>query len=733
MAKVRFPSFLESEFKTYFIGAKDLFLFAITGAIAKTMTENEVYILLFSGGVALSFKILSSLLPRGFFTFYIFSLPRKFKSLLGPFHKIKLQVISTLKRNTMDFPIVETKENMITVRSGDTSLFYELLPPDLEQLTPNQKEDFYNQVIQKLGRLPENEHLKFYYFNERVFLSARASLSLPLVELKPCSAPLKPIFNSEDFYTDILIFEDYFKANFKYHRIISINSFPSHEVSECHLMHFGNFTIFFEKIAKTKAESSLGKQISINTQGSNSGKNDLVSGKTFDQATHALSEIIDGTLCYFKAEIAFFVEAETLIELNQKSSDLLKNLKDEGYTPLLETLGLRSILYRSIPGVPPLFKNPLTDVRSRKMPTDFLANLLPLNQDILDSEGIEFFSRSGLPITFNPLSKNATNFNMIISGQSGQGKSFLACALVEYFFKQNVKLIVLDKGQSFVRLARYYNATNFSHKFNPVQFKDPDYLKAFVMSVLPKADFGERKEGILYKCIKDALKAQSINTFEDLLMTLKEHFPEIENYFEEIRPYFTNEESLVSSFTYLDTTLVPKKLLAPLMIFLMKLTRSLSGTKRFVIDEAWDVLGTQAHYVAQMARESRKEGLGLITITQNLKDFFRDGGSELAQIILENSNYKISLKQDVPEEAKFSSYEEEIIKNLNSVKDEYSEFAIFSNRSSKVARFISTCLQYELFNTEDDRKENIEKWLKDHLPYFSYAESMDRFVRVTYA
>jgi len=733
VAKVIFPSFLESEFKSYFLTAYDLFLFAIAGAIAKMVSENEMVILVFAGSIALINKLISKILPRGFLIFFIMNYPAKILGLFSSITHIKTQIISTTKRGNMDFPITSINENAITVRSGDSTLFFEMFPPDLEQLNPSQRSLFFNDVITRLGRLPENEFTKIYFFNDRFFISSKTPLHIPSIELLPCSNPLLPIFNTTDFYTDILIFDDFFKANLKYHRIVSILGFPANEIDECHLMQFGNFSLFFQKIAKAKAENSLGKQISINSQGSNSGKNNLVAEKTYGQANSALSEIIDGTLSYFKTEILFYIDAESLLELNEKTKSLLIRVKDDGFSFIVESIGLRSILYHAFPGVAPLFINPLTDIRSRKMPTDFLVNLLPLTKDTLDKGGIEFFSRSGLPILFNPLDKNTINFNMIISGESGQGKSFLACALVEYFYKHDVKLIVLDKGQSFVRLARYYGASNFSQKFNPVQFLDVDYLKAFVMSVLPKKDFEELNEGIIYKTIKSSLENGTLNSFDDLMSSLKAPFPEIDNYFEEIKGHFTSENINISNFTYIDCTLVPKKLLAPMLIFLMKLTRSLSGTKRFVIDEAWDVLGAHSNYVAQMARESRKEGCGLITITQNLHDFFRDGGDELARVIVENSNYKITLYQNLTDKARFTPYQEEIIRNLKSVKDEYSEFAIFSNRSQKVARFVASCLQYELFNTEEQRRSILDKWLVDHLPYFPYAESIDRFVRVAYA
>ena len=633
----------------------------------------------------------------------------------------------------MNFPFENITDYKIKVKSGLETYFYKLDLPDLEQMKLTDKERFLETVTERIGRLPENDFFKIYFFKGEAYLNSKNSLNFPLIKEIPFNFPLSPLFETQELFTDIFIHDDYFKTNFKYFRLISILSFPESEITDSYLNHLGDFLITFSRLKKKDAEKSLGKKVSMNSLGSNSGKNDLVSSKVFDQASQTLSDILDGSTSYFKSEIIFFVKGVTLIDLNHKSYELIKNLEDLGFKYLVETTGLKTILYHALPGVSPLLTNPLLDIRSRKMPTEYLTNLLPLSVDSLDDIGLELFSQTGNTLYFNPLSFDAPNFNMIISGESGQGKSFLASALVEYFYKKNVKLIVLDKGKSFFRLSRYYNAQNFSLKFNPLKFRDPHYLLAFVISVFPKEEITSLNEGIIFKTIKDALAQDLLHSFTELINLLKPQFSNIEYYFEEIKDYFESDEKALTNFTYVDLTLVPKKLIAPLIIFLMKSLESLTGTKRLVIDEAWDVLGTNSKYVAQIARESRKKGLGLITVTQNLKDFFRDGGTGLAEVILENSNYKISLYQEVPEEASFTVEEVALIKNLKSEKDEYSEFLIKSNRSLKVARFVSTCLQYELFNTEEHKKDKIEKYMEKHLPFYSYKEAFDSHVRMLYA
>ena len=75
MARVKFPLFLETEYKSYFLTAHDLISFAIVGALVKIVSDNELLILSVSVFTSFVLKLLTSLLPRGF-------LPLKFLDLL---------------------------------------------------------------------------------------------------------------------------------------------------------------------------------------------------------------------------------------------------------------------------------------------------------------------------------------------------------------------------------------------------------------------------------------------------------------------------------------------------------------------------------------------------------------------------------------------------------------------------------------------------------------------------
>ena len=79
--------------------------------------------------------------------------------------------------------------------------------------------------------------------------------------------------------------------------------------------------------------------------------------------------------------------------------------------------------------------------------------MIPFNDEVIHKGGLEFSSVGGAPVyidIFDPYA--ALNFNGLITGKSGSGKSVVAQKILLDSLDSGIKGLILDKGQSFKKL-----------------------------------------------------------------------------------------------------------------------------------------------------------------------------------------------------------------------------------------------------------------------------------------
>ena len=295
--------------------------------------------------------------------------------------------------------------------------------------------------------------------------------------------------------------------------------------------------------------------------------------------------------------------------------------------------------------------------------------------------------------------------------------------------------MIIDKGGSFSKYLDYYGGNIFSMQFNPMEFKDPLFLKEFILVFIPDLEITTKEKGKLFVEIQSALN-NGVSTFQELIEFLESKIPEISYYFSEIWPYITNDLSSKSKLTYIDLSIYPESIIPGVILFSIEYFKNLGSDEEYrilLIDECWKLLSRNHEYIAECFRTFRKHGCSAISITQNIEDLISLGSISTA--ILGNCNFKVVFRQTLSSTSRvfFSDFEMELISSVSSDKGNYSEFVIIANDGAirKIARFYATILEYAIFNTS---KSDTIKWNQFKVKYedlFTVKEIMNAYVALS--
>lgn len=155
------------------------------------------------------------------------------------------------------------------------------------------------------------------------------------------------------------------------------------------------------------------------------------------------------------------------IELSAQDMDKLKLLQTEVLTELIRSkLNVDKLLMRQKQGflcVNPAGFNVFKDQFERALPASSVANLFPFNYSgKTDANGF-YIGRdkfgSNIIVDFDKREDDKTNSNVLILGNSGQGKSHLLKLLLTIFREAGKKLLCLDPEHEYIDLTHNMNGT----------------------------------------------------------------------------------------------------------------------------------------------------------------------------------------------------------------------------------------------------------------------------------
>lgn len=393
---------------------------------------------------------------------------------------------------------------------------------------------------------------------------------------------------------------------------------------------------------------------------------------------------------------------------------------------------------------------------SRRYKTMAITHALPLLPIYGDWKGsgtpmMTFASRNGQLMSYC-LFDSETNYNATVAAQSGSGKSFLTNYLITAYRSTGAQVWVIDVGRSYEKLARAFNgdfveftpeANICLNPFELVQiYSDEEdvligLLSAMAAPTVPLTDLQtaglRRHTSMVWQTHGNAM---TVDHIEQSL--LGDEDSRVQDIGRQLYPftskgmygkYFNgkNNVNFENPFTVLELEeLKGRKHLQQVvllqLIYQIQQDMFLGERDRkkiVIIDEAWSLLteGDVAKFIEHGYRRFRKYNGAAITITQSVNDLY---ASPTGRAIAENSANTFLLGQKaesinlIRKEGRLtlSDFGYSILKSVHTIRGQYSEIFINTERGSGVARLTVDNFSKLLYSTAPDDVQAINNHIK---------------------
>ena len=336
-----------------------------------------------------------------------------------------------------------------------------------------------------------------------------------------------------------------------------------------------------------------------------------------------------------------------------------------------------------------------------------------------------------------PFDPALLNYNALIFGGSGSGKSFAVLMLMAMFSAQAAppKVIWIDNGASSKNLVEALGG-----EFIEVNLESGICLNPFEGSPTPSkiklllaAVEMMLQEGAMPKLHRSLLEEAIYQTYESknpslgkLREILANHpGPEMRSYAKILytwtgdRPYgrLLDGESNIDLSKNLATIEIKGLDDYPDLqqVMLLLLTDFIKTTPNLllIIDEAWRLFtGPGQSMAIEAYRTFRKYGSGVWCISQNYRDFLSD--KKLADTLLPNTATTFVLKQqgidwqDFQEKLQLNDYELDTVKGLQCKKGKYSELFLIQGENRSVLKIVPDGHAYGVATIDPGDKKKVE-------------------------
>lgn len=567
-------------------------------------------------------------------------------------------------------------------------------------------------------------------------------------------------FNKEDIRDDLLLNDlvvgtKGFMLGQVHHRVLSLKVMPEQ-----------TFASMAERMRELPAESKLfltidvldqaREDFSLQTQrriayamyAGKKGVTDLESAAKLSDIEAILSKRVAGETKIFSVALNIVLRHCDESVLETQVEQVLQKMRElSGSEGMLESLASTSIFFdMSLP-------NARAPERSRRMNTEVLADFLPIFGDWKghDEPRVLLKNRQGGVVGFDPFSATLTNFNQIVSGGSGAGKSFLTNLLISQLMKEDPKVFIIDIGGSYAKVTENLGGqyvpigSDSSLSLNPFDLTEKtidavDQKIKFMTSLvelMTKEDeatgIGKLERSEIEYAIKEILsgdQAPRLTLLREKLLSNNE--PSLQKMGKILGPWcgdspygkFVDQESnlvLNKNIVCFDLKgMESQPDLQAVCLFLItdliwrEVQRDRTNPKFVVFDECWSLLENEAgaRFLGEVFRTFRKYRASAIAISQTMDDF---ANSKVASAILPNSSVKWLLKQtggNLPSLQKILRLNEReirLVESVTSKKGYFSEAFLIAGDDRQVVVAQSTPLEYWLATTDPVDMKALER------------------------
>lgn len=577
---------------------------------------------------------------------------------------------------------------------------------------------------------------------------------------------------SQLVFGDLVLDQSDFVLDQKRVRVLSLKTLP--EVTVAGMMDgFLRFSFHFDVIysikvpdqnsemAKLQQKRRMAHSLSHSTGG---GVTDLENESKLSTTEELIREIIDTGQKIFIAEMLVVIKEDTTLDglkrLNAKTREVLTRFKS-----LSGAEGMQEMV-----GAWPIFKNnlplaPLKLERAKRMKTNNVVDFLPVYGSRLGDENAVCLvqNRQGSLVSINPYDAGLNNYNGLVTGSSGSGKSFFNNYLLLQQMARGVKVFVIDIGGSYKKLTELMHGQYFEIKLsdeyaiNPFHVDDiqtgasSEKIKALTSIIEQMVTDDNQKLGrfervLIEQAINDAYaeaktknEVPTLSDFEKLCKKSKE--PELQKIgkllfswvgdspygklldrkssFKPDSPIITFDLKGLSQYPDLQSVMI--LILTNFILDQVESERKIP--KRVLLDEAWELLQSQAaaQFMEYAARTFRKTGSGITFITQGVEEIIK---SPIGSAILNNTAMKVIMSQKgdtkpLETALKLNSRELALIQSLEQKKGFFSEAFLIEGELRQVIRIYPSPVEYWI--STSDAKDN--KYLREQIENGSTLES----------
>ena len=259
----------------------------------------------------------------------------------------------------------------------------------------------------------------------------------------------------------IKFFPDYFICGNTYRSVWALREYPTTTEEQAILKHLGEKDGVSLKIYTRHVTAAEERKIISNA----ANKNRLRQSKTNDLQETVVAEgnlqDVTNLVASMHRNREPLIHTAVYIEIMSHDIDKLKELQTEVLTELIRSkLNVDKLMLRQQQGfvsVMPSGYNALGDQFERVLPASSVANLFPFNYSgKTDANGF-YLGRdkygSNIIVDFNKRADDKTNANILILGNSGQGKSYLTKLIITNLLESGMNIICLDPEHEYEDMA----------------------------------------------------------------------------------------------------------------------------------------------------------------------------------------------------------------------------------------------------------------------------------------